>query len=107
MRVTYGSSRNRVKYEDDVLKSGYLAMLTNDFLEPYEPYLKADTNMTNVTWYFYGWVWRMLKKDWPTALAILNHLSKEPSDTASQILKNSRTHNLDTFEPSMGYDIMD
>lgn len=104
MRVTYGPVKNSVKYDDDALKSGYLAMLTNDYLEEY---LEVGTYRTNADYYFYGWVWQMLKKVRPTALAILNHLSKEPSDTASQILKNIKTINLDTFEPSMGYDIVD
>lgn len=104
MRVTYGSSRNRVKYDDDALKSGYSAMLTNEYTEEY---LEASTQKSNVSWYFYGWVWQLLRKDRPAALAILNSLSKEPSDTASQILKNSRTLELDTFEPAMSYDIVD
>lgn len=104
MRVTFGSSGNTVKYEEDALKSGYSAMLTNDYLDEY---LETGTEKTNADYYFYGWVWQLLKKDWPTALAILNHLSKEPSDTASQLLKNIKTINLDTFTPSMSYDIVE
>ena len=106
MQVTYGPKQNSVKYHADALKAGYFDLLTDEYLEPYIA-TGTGSQKTNRDYYFWGWVWQLLKKDRTTALSILNKLSKEPSDTASQILATIKTISLSTFEPSMSYHIVD
>ena len=98
MRVRYGAGPQSVRYVSEVLRTSYLDVLTY-------PYVEAVSERSTAEWYFFGWLWRLLKQDRPAAEGILRHLQAAGIATAGAVLARLPTLDLATFEPAMSFRI--